>query len=278
MSFPVVINSSHRVNNNTFTVNLASMMDLSDYSAAIGSCFVYYSWYNISSALNNNIYRLTVPTSGASLNLTLVIPDGAYEISDLNAHLQYFLISQGLYITNNTTGLNTYYCAFAVSPTSYAVTFTTTPLPTSLPSGFTSGGMTFPSSSNQHYQLTVLTNNTFSDIIGFLPGTYPPNPTNVGTYTYSSDITPNVNPISCIQMRLSCLYNVFSSNGQLIDVFTNGSARVGQIIDATPKTTNFVPCQGSHNSLTLQFYDQLGRPLELIDSNVTIKILLKKNN
>lgn len=260
-------------------MQLASTIDLNNFSVSVGQAYIYYSWYNInSSPLNNNIFQLTVPTSTTPLSLTLTIPDGAYNITDLNNYLQYYLISQGLYITNTASGVNTYYASFAISPTSYAVQFTTTPLPSLLPVGFTSGGMTFPGSANQHYQLTVLSTNNFKDIIGFNAGTYPTAATNVGTQTKTSDYTPNVNPVSAVQMRLSCVYNSFSSNSQLIHVFTSGGASIGEIINASPIQLQFVPCIGSHREITLQFFDQNGNILNILDSNLVIKLVFKKNS
>ena len=279
MSFPIIINSTNRINQNTYTVNLASTIDLNNFSVAVGQAYIYYSWYNINaSPLNNNVFQLTVPTSTTPLNLTITIQNGSYNISDLNNFLQFYLISQGLYITNNTTGVNTYYASFSISPTSYAVQFTTTPLPTSLPSGFTSGGMTFPASANQHYQIGILSTNNFKDIIGFNAGTYPTLPTNVGVQTKSSDYTPNVSPISAVQMRLSCVYNSFSSNSQLIHVFTNGDASIGQLINASPIELQYVPCNGSHRDVTLQFFDQNGNALNILDPNIIVKLVFKKNN
>jgi len=279
MSFPIIINSTNKVNNNTYKVQLASTIDLNEYAVSVGQAYIYYSWYNINATpLNNNVFQLTVPTSSTSLNLTITIPPGAYNIQDLNNYLQFYLISQGLYITNNTSGVNTYYASFAISPTSYAVQFTTTPLPTSLPAGYTSGGMTFPGSANQHYQLTILSTNNFKDIIGFNAGTYPTSATNSGVQTKNSDYTPNVNPVSAVQMRLSCVYNSFSSNSQLIHVFTNTGVSIGEIINASPIQLQYVPCIGNHREITLQFFDQNGNVLDILDSNLVVKLVFKKLN
>lgn len=279
MSFPILINSTNKVNNNTFEVQLSTSIDLNDYSVSIGSAYLYYSWYNINSyPLNNNVFQLRVPTSTTPLNLTLTIPDGAYNISDLNNYLQYYLISQGLYLTNIADGTNRYYCSFALSPTSYAVQFTTLPLETSLPAGFISSGMTFPATANQHYQLTILSTNDFKDIIGFNAGIYPALPTNVGVQTKSSDNIPNVNPINAIQMRLNCVYNAFSTNTQFIHLFNNGDSSIGQIINASPIQLQYVKCQGQHKNIILTLFDQLGNPLNMLDSNIVVKIIFKKNN
>jgi hypothetical protein len=277
MSFPIVLTSSNRASSNSFKVNLSTTIDLSSYDVSVGQAFIYYSWFNINAQpLNNNRFTLTIPRNGGSDTLAITIPDGAYNISDLNNYLQFRLIQGGYYITNNSSGVNTYYAAFEINPTNYKVQFNTSPLPTSLPAGFTSAGMTFPASANQHYQMTVASDNNFKDIIGFNAGTYPAVATNVGTVSSESQNIPNVNPISSVQMRLSCVYNPFSSNSQLLHVFTNQGSRIGEIIDASPNYEQFVSCTGSHRELTLSFYDQLGNPLDVLDSNLTIKLVFKR--
>jgi hypothetical protein len=279
MSFPVTLTSANYINNNTYRVNLSSTYDLSNYSVAVGQCFLYYSWFNINSVpLNNNKFTLSIPRNGGTDTLNITIPDGSYNIEDLNNFLEYTLYNAGYYITETASGLITYYASFNLSPTDYKIQFNTINLPISLPAGFTSGGMTFPASANQNYQLTVLSTNDFKDIIGFYAGTYPPAPTNVGNYTKSSDYTPNVSPVSSVQMRLSCVYNPLSFNSQLLHIFTNRDSAIGEIIDASPNYEQFVPCIGSHKELTLQFYDQNGNVLNLLDPNVTIKLIFKKNS
>lgn len=277
MSFPIVINSTNWTSANTYKVALATNFNLNDYEVGVGQAFIYYSWYNINSyPLNNNKFTLTIPRNGGSDTLNITIPDGAYNISDLNNFLQYTLIQSGYYITSTSTGLNTYYAAFSVNPTSYKIDFTTTPLPTSLPAGFTSGGMTFPGAINQHYQITILSDNNFKDIIGFNSGIYPTVPTNIGVQTKSSDYIPNVNPISSVQMRLSCVSNPFSSNNTLIHTFTVAGSSIGQIANVSPSFEQYVPCQGSHRELTLSFYDQLGNVLNILDKNNLIKLIFRK--
>ena len=277
MSFPVLVDGTANVSSNSFKFNLSTTVDLNEFEVAVGQAFLYYSWYNINAApLNNNKFTLTIPTSGSSTVNAIVIPDGAYQIDDLNNYLQYWFIQNGYYLTNNTTGLNTYYASFSISPTSYAVQFNTTPLPTSLPAGYTSGGMTFPASANQHMQITIASTNNFKDIIGFSPGIYPAVPTNTGSKTKASDYAPNVNPVSSIQVRLSCVYNPMSSNSQLLHVFTNKGVKIGAIIDASPSYEQYVPCIGSHREITLSFYDQSGYILNILDKNILFKLVFRK--
>lgn len=277
MSFPLQIGGTNSSGVNQFKINLPNSVDLSPFDVSIGECFIYNAWNNISSQFNNQQFQLTIPTSGTSVVATLTVPDGGYNIADLNNYLQFWLISQGYYLTNTATRLNQYYAAFELSPTSYSIQFITYPMPTSLPPGFVSGGMTFPGSSNQHYQLTVL-NNNFRDLIGYNIGTYPTVPTNIGVQTKQSDYPPNVGTVSVVQIRLSCVSSPFSSNNQLIHTFAAGGVPFGALINAGSSYDQRVPCVGAHRELTLSLFDQLGRPLQLIDKNVSIKLLFTRRS
>lgn len=278
---PIIIQASNLVQGtlNQFRYSFPNSTDLNDYQCSIASSFLYYSWYNISSALRNNTFQLIVPTGAGSTTYTIVLPDGAYNITTLNQYLQYWFISQNLYITNNTTGLNTYYASFQLSSQSYQVQFISTAMPTSTPSGYTNAGITWPTTGQQAIQLTVSSTNTFSQIIGFSAGTYPASPTITGsTYTYASDLVPNVNPLNTIQMRLSCLNNLLSTNNTLLHVFNNKGASIGSLIDVSPLNYNWIPCQGITTDITLGFYNPDGSPLQLLDPNITIKLLFKKKD
>jgi len=279
MSFPLLVSSANYVDGNRFQIELPNTIDLNDYECAIGNCFVYYSWYNISAALNNNTFTLTIPLDTPT-TATITLPDGAYNITTLNNYLQYWFITNNYYISNNSTGVYTYYAAFQLSPQSYQIQFITTTLPTSTPSGYTAAsGFSghWPASSNQSMQLNVLSTNTFGSIIGFSTASYPPAATISGTtYTASSNLTPNVNPIYAVQIRLSCLYNQFSSNTTLLHVFTNNDKQIGELIDASPTFYSYTPCIGSHKILTLSFYDENGNVLGLLDPNIMIKLLFRR--
>lgn len=275
MSSFVLINKENYISQNQYKVNLPSSIDLNDYECAVASGFVYFAWFSISSQFNNNTFQLRVP-SGASYNdYTIIIPDGSYNISDLNNYLQYWFIENDLYLTNDSDATYKYYASFQLSPTSYSVMWITEPIPTTVPSGYTKpSGFTLPTSANQHIQLTVL-DNGFKNIIGYTPATYPTSATNSGVQTANSSVAPDVNPISSVQMRLSCVYNALSSNTQLLHVFTNNS-RFGSLIDISPSESHFVPCSGIHKELVLGFYTNTGAPLQLLDRNITIKLIFRK--
>lgn len=290
MSFPLVINSTHRVSNNTYTVSLASNTDLNHYEVAIGSGYIYYSWYNISAAQGNNSFQLVIPNSGTTTTVTYTIPDGAYNISTLNSWLEQQLVSDGYYLryagdaSNVTTGAirqpNIYPCKIQVNPASYSVQFIAISLPRTADlvapnfNGYVSGGFTLPTSANKSAQLIVSSSNTFGAIIGYNAGTFGTG-TASSTETIESTLIPNVNPISTCEMRLSCVSNTISQNSQLLHVFTNGGVRLGDLIDISPSELQYIPCVGQHRQLNLTFYNQNGGILNILDPNITIKLVFR---
>lgn len=299
MSFPVLISSANYQGANLFKVSFPNIIDLNDFDASIAEMFIYYSWYNISAAANNNSFQIVIPLA-TPLTVTLILPDGAYNISTINNYYQYWCIQNGYYLQNPTTLQYYYFGAFQVSPQSYQVQFITTALPSSVSgtdatvtpqlgsyvglssystvivgSGFHN---LWPTTANQSQQLIVSATNGFGSIIGFAAGTFPTSSTISGTTsTVSSTLTPNVNPVATVQCRLSCLHNQFSSNSQLLHVFTNQGVGIGSIINATPSFYTGVPCNGSHRDLYFSLFDTLGNPLGLLDSNVCIKLDFTKS-
>ena len=303
MSFPILIGPSNYQSGNLFKYSFPNIIDLNDFDCSVSEMFLYYSWYNISAAANNNTFQITIPLS-TPITVTLVLPDGAYNISTINNYFQYWSILNGYTLQNQTTLQYYYFGSFQVSPQSYQVQFITTAFPSSSDStdtnatpklgtyvglGSTNTGVTvgsgftnkWPTAAYKTMQLIVSSNNTFGSIIGFVPGTFPSSatiPSSGTTSTVSSTLVPNVNPIATVQCRLSCLYNQFSSNSQLLHVFTNQGVNIGNIINATPNFYTSVPCSGSHKDLYFSFYDVNGNPLGLLDSNVCIKLDFKKKS
>lgn len=280
----IYINSSNHVAGNTFQVNLPCMTDLTGYKASVDNMFIYYSWYNISAALGNNQFEISIPRFSGTFTTIITIPDGAYQVSTLNDLLQYWFIQNGFYALNNVSGIYTYYGALQVSPSSYSIQWTTYAIPSGPEPDYTYGfGWTISTNGdnlpipNQSMQLTILPDNGFKNYLGYEPGTYPSTPTLAAPYyTTNSTSIPDVNPIGAVQCRLSCVYNALSQNSTLLHTFTNGGVSVGGQIDASPKFYQPVPCNGAHKTLTLSLFDVSGNPLGLLDPNVSIKIMFSK--
>lgn len=290
MSYPIIINSTHYKSNNTYTVPLATSINLNDYEVSIGSGYIYYSWYNISSALNNNSFQLIIPNNATTTTITYTIPDGAYNISTLNSWLESQLVSDGYYLrytgdaSNILTGAirqaNIYPCKFQVNPATYSIEFISISLPRTADlvaptfNGYVTGGFVLPTSNNKSTQLIIASTNSFGTIIGYASGTFGSG-TASSTETIESTLIPNVNPISSCEIRLNCVSNLISQNSSLLHTFTNNGVRLGELIDISPTQLIFLPCQGVFREITIQFFDQLGRVLNLLDTNIMVKLVFK---
>jgi hypothetical protein len=67
----------------------------------LSSAQIPYSIFNITSAYYNNNFTFFFPTGSTFLTYSthdMTIPDGFYTIEDLNAFMQQYAISNGLYL------------------------------------------------------------------------------------------------------------------------------------------------------------------------------------
>ena len=274
--FPIVLTNNDKISNSSYKYAFPYSVNLEDFSLAVSDVNIYYSWYSISSVLNNNKFEIYWPSGVGNLTYGVTIPDGSYTVGQLNSFLQSYFITNGLYLTNNTTGNNVYYMEFVENSTAYRVQLNSYPVPTSLPSGFTNGGMpAFPTVSRQP-QLNVINSNNFYQIIGFSSGVYPPTQTST-TYNKNGDLVPQLSPVSSVLMHCSVVNNPYSSSNQLIHIFTAAGVEYGSMISSIPPSLNFVPCNGNVSEITINFTDQNYLPLNIIDSSLTIKLVLRKN-
>ena len=54
---------------------------------ALGNLSIYYTWKNVKSTYNNNKFKISVPT----WNETFDLPDGSYNISEIQNYIQYII-------------------------------------------------------------------------------------------------------------------------------------------------------------------------------------------
>ena len=273
-SYPIIFNQSNVINNNTYTYNFGSNVDMNDMEIALGDLSMYYSWQSINSYYNNNKFSIIFPNGAGTTTYNLVIPDGTYSADDLNNYLKWWFISQNLYITNNTTGDITVYAQFQENAPQYALNLVVYPLPTSTPAGYTNAGITWPTSVKTPQ--FIINNSGFGDIIGFALATYPAVAGSTITTSVSTK-TPQVSPVQSVIVMLDAAYNPYSQDSAVIHTFSSKGVQYGSLIQSSPPELSWVPMQqGSRQSITLRFVDQSFKPLQIIDTNLTIKLMLRK--
>ena len=107
MSFTLVLNSANAYGsqNNTFKYDFiqGNFNIPPDSEVMVANAQIPYSFYNITSAYNNNAFTLSFPTASATYTtFNITIPDGFYTTTSLNYYIQQFCISNGLYLINST--------------------------------------------------------------------------------------------------------------------------------------------------------------------------------
>ena len=77
-------NESHR-----FKYDLIDKLDLKypNKNMALGSLSIYYTWKNVKSTYNNNKFKISAPT----WNETFDLPDGLYNISEIQDYIEYII-------------------------------------------------------------------------------------------------------------------------------------------------------------------------------------------
>jgi hypothetical protein len=276
----IVLNNNNVVQNgqnNTLVYNFPGAgIKIENCYVAVASVSMYYSWFNISSALGNNILQYTWTVGAVSTTYNVgtsgVIPDGLYEVSTLNQLLQYTMIANGHYLVNSSTGQNVYFAELLINDARYRVQVNTFAVPTSLPSGYTapSGFAGYPTVTTSP---AVFIPSGMGTILGFSGGSNIPSNTggtNFQAYSTFSTGTPNIQPNSSVLVSVSNVDNPYSSPTSVIYSITP-SVAVGTIIaDKPPQLLWNKLINGQLPQLRITLLGTDLRPLPIQDGAMTI--------
>lgn len=292
MSFTLIINSSNVVNTNTnatyqynFIGGTFNIDD--DMEVMLSSAQIPYSIFNITSAYNNNRFTIGFPTGSATNSYTtfnITIPDGFYTIDDIRGFIQQHAIANGMYLIN-ANGDNVYYIDIVQDITYYANQILLYTVPRSLPSGWTQpsnwiGYSTFTSDRTPYIQLAV--GSQFHEYLGFTNGVYPSGALTAGRTTNFSILSNRMPPIgsyvNSIIIHCSLVNNSVVSPSDIIDAFQITNATFGSNINYAPSIEKFVKLtKGNYSSMIIYLTDQNNNPITLLDPNILITLLFKRN-
>lgn len=283
---PLILNSNNVVPNgfgDTYLYRFPNgSVSFENDTVAIGSISLYYSWYNITSlttgaGYNNNQFSYVWYSAGPPVTVNITIPDGAYEIEDLNAYLQYVMVSNNHYLID-ASGKYVYYLEIVANTTFGKVQFNSYPIPTGLPAGWTAPpGFTYPAVATTP-QLIILpyVQNNFGKVIGFNPGTYP-NPAQATAYSTLSQITPQITDINSIIVSCNLLNNKYSVPNTLLYSFAPKLGNFGSLIVESPQQLQFCDIQdGSYTFIEVEFRDQNLNRIQILDTNLVIVLVIAK--
>ncbi len=272
MSYNIILNSSNVTNstNSQYRFNFISgnFTVKENSQICISQIQIPYSWFNITSAYNNNIFRFT---DWLGTVRTITLPDGFYTISDLNNFMEIYFINNGLYLVNDV-GKNIYYFSIYTNAQYYRNQFLFYPVPTSLPVGWSLGlgwigfpaVLTCPS-------VTIL-NNNFTIYSGFNAGTYGGGGVSLSILSQNVPLGSNVNSLV---IRCNLVQNSVSFPTDVLDSFPVEGV-FGANINYKPPFEKWVKIdKGTYNSLLITINDQNFNNVNILDNNLTISLLLK---
>jgi hypothetical protein len=275
--FPLIINGGDLISdtfNNKYRYTFpVGSIKFKGAKVAVASVNMYYSWFNISAANDNNTFQFTWYDVGAT-TYTLTFPDGFYDVDALNTYLQQYCITNGLYLID-ASGDYVYYLEFAANSNYYSVQFNSYPIPTALPAGYSAPG-TWPGyPAVASTPLLIVPSTNFRNVIGFNAGTYP-TITQATNYSKLSDYTPQITPVQSLILTCSLLNNRYSNPGTVLYAFGPGGTTFGNLINSAPNQYSFVDIQeGSYSYFDIAFLDQDFNPVIINDTNLIVQLLVE---
>lgn len=292
--FVLVLNQNNLVQdgqNNKLVYKFPSSVVLTGKYIAVSSVTMYYAWFNITSALGNN--KLFYTFGDAQIVYTITIPDGLYEVSDLNNFFQFSMIANKTYYTDGT--FNFYPFDAYVNATRYGVQINTYLMPPAdtLPVG-TSYPLNGPIPPTTQINTILTLPGNFAAVFGYndnfstnnnFNNLYTPPPPNIdnnyvtktgnGTLSYLSNTAPQVQPNSNLLMNLSNINNPYSQPSGIIYSLTP-SVAIGEVINDRPP--NFMwnrMIDGTYNQITLSFLGTDLSPIVIRDPQMTILLVVR---
>ena len=268
--------------NSSLIYNFPNSVQFKDHSICVSKISMYYSWTNINATpLQNNTFTYQTRAGGAPNAVqTVTIPDGVYEISDLNNFLQFTFIAAGFYLINNL-GQNVYYAEFIVNPTKYSIDINCFPVPTAVPAGWTApAGWVANYQDVATYTPIITTPANFNKIMGQVAGFSTTGGFNLAgtvSVTSSSTVAPQVQPNPTLFLSASGIQNIYANPTSIIYSVTPTTAVGTQIVEQPPEFSWCKLLEGTYNELRFRFLGTNLGQIKLLDPTMTITLLIRDN-
>lgn len=281
-TYPITLNQSNLDDgfsaNNVYRYRFnQGNLNLKNSSISFKNISLYYSWNNISEALGNNKFQIVYP-SGVSLNIVdVVIPDGQYSITDINAYIQKILIDEGFYLIDSN-GDYVYYIEVVANTTQNKFQINSYQVPNALPANYTNpANYVFPFYPDTTPQIVILSND-FRSILGFEAGTYPTNAVNNTNQSILSNFTPQITPITSVVLLCNLSKNFLSNPNTVLYSFSPESSFGSLLYEKANYKVNIPIQDGSYEDLEIRIVDNNYKDISINDPNVLITLLLEIHN
>lgn len=262
----VVINRNNSIINKAIgqiTYQLPTSMRMAG-TCCLFNASIPFSWNNVSTYLQNNTFSYIF--NGVSY--PVVLPDSSLQVSDMDAYLEFVMQNNGHYLVDSL-GDNVFFVSFVVNPIYYTVTFTFTIIPLVLPSGWTNPNSISLSGTCPQ----IITTSGWGNVIGLNTNTLYPT-SNASSTQLNAPNTPNVNQISTINFDTNFVRNVIQNNNYMYSMSTTSNTTFGSYFEIVPHLRVYNEIlNGTYNRLIINLVDGNGRPVKLIDDDLSFTIL-----
>lgn len=294
--FVIVLNGNNIVpdgQNNKLVYKFPNSMELKNKYLAVSSISMYYSWFNILATEQNNTITYIWVSGSTPITYNIIIPDGLWDISTINKYCQFMFIQNKTYFIGATSTEFIYPFEIIVNINRYAIQLNTYLIPTSAPSG-TTVPVGFPGFPSTQQNVTVIFPPRFNDLVGYGPNftsnsnlnntatfSTPSQSTNyasknsIGTISYLSNKSPQIQPNSSILFSVSNINNPYSQPSSII-YSLNSSVGIGElIVDKPPNYLWTKMIDGVYNELRLALLSPNLKPVSINDPNMTILLTIR---
>ena len=300
MSFSLILNSSNNVNstlNTQFKYSfLSGNFHAKDMEMCVSAVSIPYAFFNVSTYYNNQSFSVLFPTSAGTYTLSITLPSGFYQVSDIQNYIQNQCLLNGLYLVNKTTNQNVFFFNITVNTTFYTTQIVCSQVPSqatystlyTLPSSGQWSGTGLPASlTTQVPQLVLPTIGGINTLIGWPAGTFPSVPTQSSAYTQTGSgaqtslgISPTIAPIgstiNSIIIRCSFLKNNVTIPSDILDGFPI-NVQFGSNISYIPTFQKWIPVNdGVYSNFLLSFVDQNLNTIYSNDPNIAVTLIIRK--
>jgi len=282
MGKTIILNTANIVENSNNT-KLVYNFPSGGYSfkndmIALQSVYQYFSIFNITSDYDNNTFSY-VWFDG--VEYTITIPDGYYEISDLNSYFQSIMIANTHYMTNSA-GQFIYFLEFVVNTSRYAVQINSYPLDADIQ---TTNGYILPTGATWSVPTTStlsqfkVNTSGFGEVLGYEIGSYPTTQVGSSTLSFLSSKAPQITPYSSILVSCNLVNNRAVIPSNILSSYTPLGTSIGSLFTFEPNYLQFADVEdGQYTQLVLEFRDQLNRSIIIRDPNMLISLYTETKN
>ena len=294
MSENIVLNSnnilSNSLGNNILEYNFPSSVKFNEGDTiALSGLHMYYSWFNITSKNNNNRfqYKWFNNTDGDVTDVfEVIIADGYYSVNTLSEYIYKIMVDRGHYLQTTDGKQNMYFIEILANSTYYSIEIRLSSVSQSTMLGNTLlvDAVKTPTTWVIPTQLRapeviIVSNNNFSDLVGFSPQTIFFLPTTALTsYSKLNDMNPNMEPSSSYYVTCNLVSNSFGTPNNILFSFALPQVSFGGQISPQTEIIHSKIRPGNYSQIRLEVYDQRFERLQIKDPNMLITLSIMKKD